>query len=34
MDSAADWASLLCRLGGDVERGKFGRMSDKSKNLL
>jgi hypothetical protein len=28
MDSPVDWVDLLCVLGGDVERGKFGRISD------
>jgi hypothetical protein len=28
MDSPVDWISLLCVLGGEVERGKFGRISD------
>ncbi len=28
MDSRADWASLLCVLGGEVERGEFQRISD------
>jgi hypothetical protein len=28
MDSPVDWAGLLCVLGGEVERGKFQRISD------
>ena len=26
MDSPVDWVDLLCVLGGDVERGKSGRI--------
>lgn len=28
MDSRVDWVSLLCTLGGEVERGEFQRISD------
>src|SRR5688500_7937595 len=28
MVSPVDWVDLLCVPGGDVERGKFGRISD------
>src|SRR5258706_14503605 len=28
MESPVDWVSLLCVLGSEVERGKFGRISD------
>lgn len=28
MDSPVDWVSLLCVLGGEVERGEFSRISD------
>jgi hypothetical protein len=28
MDSPVDWITLLCVLGGEVERGQFQRISD------